>query len=105
MKLLVISHEYPPIGGGGANACKFLTREFSKEGHDVTIVTAQYRNLPMEEITDEGVKIYRVHCLRSDREKSSFLEMLTYLISANWKIEKLIKKEKYEKCLVFFWHS
>ena len=102
MKLLVITHEYPPIGGGGANACKFLTKEFAKAGNDVTVVTAQYNDLPWEETTDDKVKIYRVKCIRADREKSSFLEMFTYLIGANIKIEMLLKTESYDRCLVFF---
>ena len=31
MKILMISHEYPPIGGGGANACMYLSREYAKK--------------------------------------------------------------------------
>ena len=102
MKILVISHEYPPIGGGGANACFFLTREFARQGHQVTIVTAQFENLPQLETTDDGVQIFRVVCKRKNKEKSSFQEMLSYLISAWRKTEKLLKTEKYDKCLVFF---
>lgn len=29
MKILVVSHEFPPIGGGGANACFYLTKVFA----------------------------------------------------------------------------
>lgn len=102
MKILVLSHEYPPIGGGGANACYFLSREFVRAGHQVTIVTAQYGHLQQEEKTADGVLIFRVRCKRSNKEKSSFFEMLTYFINA-WKFaDKLLKSVDFDKCLVFF---
>jgi len=102
MKILIISHEYPPIGGGGANACYFLSREFARSGHQVTIVTAQYGKLPKNEITEEQVVIYRVKCRRKHKEKSSFIEMFTFLTSA-WKFtNNYLKTNKFDKCLVFF---
>lgn len=102
MKILMISHEYPPIGGGGSNACFFLTREFARKGHQVTVITAQFKNLSRHEKTKEGARIIRVPCRRSNQEKSSFLEMLSYLLSA-WKCsDALLKKEKYDICLTFF---
>lgn len=102
MKILIISHEYPPIGGGGANACYFLSREFARSGHQVSIVTAQYENLPKKEITDDHVVIYRVKCRRRNKEKSSLIEMFTFLTSA-WKFtNRLLKTNVFDKCLVFF---
>lgn len=86
----------------GANACYFLSREFARAGHQVTIVTAQYGNLPWEERTVDGVLIFRVQCKRSNQEKSSFFEMLTYFVSA-WKFtDGLLKSADFDKCLVFF---
>lgn len=102
MKLLVISHEYPPIGGGGANACYFLTREFARQGNDVTIITAQFENLPAEEQTEDQVNIQRVKCKRHNKEKSSFYEMFTFLCGA-WRLsDRLCRQNHYDRCLVFF---
>ena len=102
MKILVVSHEFPPIGGGGANACFFLTREFVKQGHEVTVLTAKYMDQAEEEITDEQVRIYRVKCLRKNKEKSNFPEMFTFLFNAWFKAEKLQAENKYDICLTFF---
>lgn len=102
MKILIVSHEYPPIGGGGANACCFLSREFSRMGNEVTIVTAQYGDLPESEITEDHVYIYRVKCKRTNKEKSSFYEMFTFLCSAWKQADKLCAADNYDKCLVFF---
>lgn len=102
MKILIISHEYPPIGGGGANACLFLTREFAGQGHRVTVITAQFAELPAREKTEEGACIIRVPCRRKNKEKSSFAEMFSYLLSAWKKADALLKRNKYDICLVFF---
>lgn len=105
MKILVISHEYPPIGGGGANACMFLTREFARAGHDVTILTARYKGAEHED-GDKSVagrvEICRVNCLRKKVESSSFLEMLTFLLSAYRQADRLVRKNSFDVCLVFF---
>lgn len=102
MKILIVSHEYPPIGGGGANACFFLSREFSRMGNEVTVVTAQYEDLPKTEITADNVWIHRVKCKRTNKEKSNFYEMFTFLSNA-WKFaDKLCAENQFDKCLVFF---
>ncbi|MBD5469532.1 MAG: glycosyltransferase family 4 protein [Lachnospiraceae bacterium] len=102
MKILIISHEYPPLGGGGANACFFLARQFAQSGNDVDILTAMYEGLPKTEKTETGVKIYRVKCKRKNKEKSSFAEMLSFLCSAWRKAEKMARENHYDKCLTFF---
>lgn len=101
MKILAISHEFPPIGGGGANACYFLTKGFVEKGHEVTLVTANYQGMPEDEMIN-GVRIIRVNALRAHKEHCSFKEMLSYLIKAYPVANKLQKKNNYDVCLVFF---
>lgn len=101
MKILIISHEFPPVGGGGANACMNLSREFVRMGHEVTIVTAGFRNLPSYENAD-GVVIHRVKCRRARAEHCSFFEMFDYIVKA-WKaVKKLARENRYDICQVFF---
>ena len=59
MKILIITHEYPPIGGGGANACLNLAGEYAKKGHHVTIVTVWFDGLAEEEYR-ENIRIIRL---------------------------------------------
>lgn len=101
MNILVVSHEFPPIGGGGANACYFLAREYALLGHQVTIVTSAYKNTPKEEV-NHNLRIMRVRALRKKEEKSTFLEMFTYLCSAWCKVQKLARQEKFDICQIFF---
>lgn len=101
MKILIVSHEFPPIGGGGANACFFLGKEYVKNGHEVTILTSSFRKLPRFE-TVEGVEIIRVKAFRKQETTSTLVEMFSYLVSAFIKANRLAKKRKYDICHVFF---
>ncbi len=57
MKILAVSHEYPPLGGGGANAAYNLLRGFTDRDCEVTLVTAR-----ADRVVDDkrGLKIYVV---------------------------------------------
>ena len=101
MKILIVSHEYPPVGGGGANACINLAREYVAAGHRVTVLTVWYEGLENSEWI-EGVNIIRVHSKRKYLDHCSFAEMLDYLLKAFAKVGKLVKKEQFDICQVFF---
>ena len=101
MKILIVSHEYPPIGGGGANACMNLTREYAAQGHEVTILTVWYEGLENTECID-GVNIIRIHSKRKYLDHCSFAEMLDYLLKAFGRIDNIVKKEQFDICQVFF---
>ncbi len=101
MKILIISHEYPPIGGGGANACLNLAREYGEAGHKVNIVTAWYKGT--DEHSSEGnVTIHRVKSRRACVDHSSFSEMFDFLIKAKPFVDKLEKEEHFDICQIFF---
>lgn len=101
MKILIVSHEYPPVGGGGANACMKLSEEYVKQGHEVTIVTAWFQELE-KEIKRSGFYMIRVPSKRKKKEHCRFGEMLDYLLKA-WKVcDRLEKEQQFDICQVFF---
>lgn len=102
MKILVISHEYPPIGGGGATACKNLSAEFVKENHYVEIITADLNGVYSKTCSDNLI-IHKVKCKRMHSANSSFLEMLTFLLSAYNKAKKVLRENpKFDVVLINF---
>lgn len=101
MNILVVSHEFPPIGGGGANACWFITKGYVEAGHKVTLITARYEGLQKYEILN-GVEIFRVKCKRAHKEHCNLQEMFSYITRALPVASKLAKKEEYDICHVFF---
>lgn len=102
MNILILSHEYPPIGGGGANACYYLSKEFVRAGNKVTVLTAQFEDQEAGEITKDQVQIFRVACRRKKRETSSLLEMASYLVHAWRRAERMVCTGHFDICLVFF---
>lgn len=108
MKILIVSHEYPPIGGGGANACMCLAREYAKAGNDVAIVTAWFPGLPeREEIAfpaDGGgkVMIHRLHAKRKHKHHCGFWEMADYILKSLPYACKLNASGHFDVCQVFF---
>jgi len=41
MKILVLSYEYPPIGGGGGIICKNISENLARLGNEVTVLTTE----------------------------------------------------------------
>ena len=101
MKILIITHEYPPIGGGGANACLNLSREYANMGHAVTIVTVWYEGLKEEE-TDQNIHIIRLKARRKYPEHCGFPEMLDFLWRAIIRADQRHRAEHFDICQVFF---
>ena len=42
MNILVLTHEYPPIGGGGGKVAQDLCQGLVKRGHNIPVLTAHY---------------------------------------------------------------
>ena len=84
MHLLVLCHEFPPIGGGAASICAALARHYARVGHRVRAVTMGYADLPEHESID-GYDLIRIPCGRHRRETASPVEGLRWAHSA-WKL-------------------
>jgi glycogen synthase len=80
MRILTLSYEFPPIGGGGANVVKGLSAELVKAGHTVDVVTMNFQGLSHEEVID-GITVHRVDCGRHSESKCTAREALRYVLS------------------------
>jgi glycosyltransferase involved in cell wall biosynthesis len=49
MRILMLNHEFPPVGGGAGNACACIAHELARMGVEVTVVTSAFRDLPRRE--------------------------------------------------------
>jgi glycogen synthase len=80
LKILVLNHEYPPIGGGAGTACRNTCIELHKLGVDISVITAAFSGLPTK-VVDEGVQVLRAPALRSRVLEASSLEVLSFAFS------------------------
>ncbi|WP_372400572.1 glycosyltransferase family 4 protein (plasmid) [Azospirillum sp. HJ39] len=81
-RLLLINYEFPPLGGGAANATDNTARELVALGVEVVVVTSAFAGLPRVERRADGVEIRRIPTLRRRRDRSSVVEMLAFLASS-----------------------
>lgn len=81
MKLLFINNEFPPIGGGGSTVTKYALKYLVAAGHEVTLVTSQYKNLPKREVID-GATVIRIPTIRRYKDYCSVWELIIFGISA-----------------------
>lgn len=82
MKLLLITNEFPPIGGGGSSVLQYAVQYLTEDhGHEVTVVTSGFRGLPWHERKGK-VHIIRVPTIRRYQDFCAVWELIIYGISA-----------------------
>ena len=100
-KILMFNHEFPPIGGGGGWVSYFLGKHFAAAGHDVHLITSQFRDCPKDEKV-EGFHVHRVRALRKNRDVCAVHEMLTYAVSSSLYGLRFAKQFQPDIVQVFF---
>jgi len=82
MRILVISHEFPPIGGGGGHAALDICKGLVERKHEVYVITSHLKGLAHHE-TRNGIIINRVSSLRSKPYKANLLAMMGFVIAGS----------------------
>ncbi len=81
MKILVLVHEYPPVGGGGGKVAQDLAVGLQRRGHQVTVLTSAWGDLPSD-ASDQGVRVRRLWVARRTPYRASLLSMALYVVQA-----------------------
>ena len=69
MRILFISYELPPIGGGGGRAAWQIARRLARRGHEVEILTSL-----------EGVRVHRIRVRRKNIHACPPPELLSFML-------------------------
>ncbi len=101
VKLLLVNYEFPPVGGGAANATAFLARALVAQGHAVTVLTAAF-GAQRGAATEAGVEVVRVRSLRRSADRSNPLEMLSFLLAALIPAFRLARRRRFDASIAFF---
>ena len=91
MKILVISHEYPPIGGGGGKVVKDLCVGLAERGYQIHVLTALWDNLSKNE-GDGNLVIERLPSGRTQSFRADFKAMLFFVWKSFWRGLKVIRE-------------
>jgi len=100
MNLLIFCHEFPPIGGGAANALRHLSRAWVRLGHRVCVVTSAHKDLRLLE-EKEGVKIIRIPVGRRFLFTARIVEMIRFMMKSTRMMDRLYKEESPDLCVAF----
>lgn len=79
MKIAHIVSTFPPYKGGMGNACFYQTRELIKLGHEVTILTPQYRKELRIKNYESRIKVVRLRSLLKFGNAAFVPQIIRYL--------------------------
>lgn len=99
----MLNYEFPPLGGGAANACCYLLKELAeKTSHEVDLVTSSVDEFKIDNFSDN----ISVHYLDINKKENFHYQtnknLLSYSLKAFRYSKKLIKKKKYDLIHAFF---
>jgi L-malate glycosyltransferase len=93
MKILVLCHEFPPVGGGGGRVARDIALGLAQRGHELHILTDHLAGLPAREM-QEGLLIERIPAGRRKAFRAEFAEMARYDLAAFQAGLKIIRNWK-----------
>lgn len=105
MKVLFLNYEYPPLGGGAANATAYILREFSKlPDLEVDLVTSSASVKYELERIGNNIKIHKLPIGKNEKNLhfQSQKDLLVYAWKAYFFGKKLISANKYDLTHSFF---
>jgi L-malate glycosyltransferase len=81
LRILSLTYEYPPIGGGGGRVAAALNEELARGGDRVEVLTSRMRGFESLERVG-SVTVHRHACVRRDATYTTALELSSTLLPA-----------------------
>ena len=102
MRLLIVTNEYPPIGGGAGRTAYYLASELSKQGVEVSVLTSKApHELDLPQLP--GVTVYRVYSWRKSQHEVGKRGLVVFLMLAGLRFISLLLTRKYD--LIYYFAS
>jgi len=91
MRILVLTHEYPPVGGGGGRVAQDICTGLALRGHELTVLTAHCDDLPEKEV-QESLRLVRIKSGRRQAFRADMRAMLGYVWAGFWQGRRIIRR-------------
>ena len=102
-KILLLNYEFPPLGGGAANATYHLLNEFAKNKNiQIDLITSSTNKYREEQFSD-NIRIYFLDIgKKGNLHYQSNKDLLAYSLKAYRFAKELIKEKQYDLVHAFF---
>jgi L-malate glycosyltransferase len=99
MRILMINYEYPPVGGGTANANYYFIKELAKYSDVIVdLVTVKLHPGTLIENFSENIHLHKIGIHKRDLHHWTGSEMLEWCFRAYFYLKNLVKKNTYDIC-------
>lgn len=102
MRMLVLNYEYPPLGGGAANASAYILREMSHRDIEIDLVTSSASSSFEIAYIGDNVTIHKLAVGKKKIHYWTQKEILIYSWKARRYVKSLMKGKDYDVCHAFF---
>ncbi len=101
MTVLLLNYEYPPLGGGAANATLFMAKALVKLGHRAVVVTSALGRASGR-TEENNIVVYHLRTGRVLRDRSTVYEVGRYLLASLIHAPDIATKEGCQGTIAFF---
>lgn len=102
-KVLILNYEFPPLGGGAANATHYLLKEFANYSDlQIDLVTSSVDKFKIEKFSDNITIHYLDINKKGNFHYQSIKDLLRYSFKSYFYCQKLKKQKKFDLVHTFF---
>lgn len=83
MNIGCLTHEYPPVGGGGSTTIHEINLRLSQMGYNINVLTTAFRNAPTKEKIG-NIHIERLYSHRREQATPSLDSITIYALSSTY---------------------
>jgi len=103
MKILMLNYEFPPIGGGAANAHRCLLQQYARNiSLTVDVLTSAPKPGLLKEKFADNITIYKVGLHKKQLHYWRKTEVLEWLLKAGFHYRRLLRENDYDLAHAFF---
>jgi len=101
--LLMLNFEFPPVGGGAANAHYYLLKEYAHNNElKIDVLTSAPKPGFFEETFSENITVYKVGLHKKNLHYWRKIEVIEWLLRAGFHYRRLLRRTDYDLVHAFF---
>lgn len=103
IRLLMLNFEFPPIGGGAANAHYYLLKEYAdSKDLRIDVLTSAPEPGFFKEVFSENINVYKIGLYKKNLHYWRKIEVVEWLLKAGFYYRVMLRRDKYDLVHAFF---